>query len=169
MYLMHVGREPVYDVIQDFGMITFPPGEPVEVKDDYVAKRIMEHKKIQGLVEVPVIKNKLGVSFDMETARKNAREALAYGQKALIDNYIKEQQGRIAQNFPVLPPSPVVQRIAEEQGIDFKEYGLTPPGVKIGNKPAERIDALEAIVREIMEQNKLLMQKLEAFEKPKRG
>jgi len=166
-YLMHVGKTAVHDMIQDLGMITFPPDEPVEVQDPFIAGRILEHCKLYGMVEVPVIKSKSGISFDIETARKAAREALLVAQKKLIDNYIEEQKGRIAQNYPVLPPSPVVQRIAEEQGIDFKEYGLTPPGVKIVSKPNERIEELENMVKALAEQNKLLLAKFEESNKKK--
>jgi hypothetical protein len=107
------------------------------------------------------------MTFDIETARKNAKEALAYGEKKLIDNYIEEQKGRIAANYPILPPSPVVQSIALDKGIDFRQYGLMPPGVPINNSPSERIGQLEEMVKVLAEQNKLLLSKFKENSKEK--
>jgi hypothetical protein len=166
MWLMHVGKEEFGDVIQDVGKIVFPPNEPVEVKDEFTAKKIMEHCKLRGLVEVPIVRTGAGMTFDIKGASVAAQQALEYGQKKLVDNYIEEQKGRIAQNFPVLPPSLVVQKIAAEQGIDFREYGLTPPGIKINTTSADRIGQLEEMVKALSEQNRLLLSKFD--EKNKR-
>jgi hypothetical protein len=162
MHLMHVGKEPIADVIQGIGLISFPPDEPVEVKDDYIATTLMERLKLRGLIQVPEIRSRQGVTFDLEGARKAARSALAEGKKKLLDNYLKEQKDRISSaNHPLpLPPSPVVQQIIEEQGIDLKDYGIVLGGVKIDNKPEERIATLESAVHELIEQNKLLMGEL---------
>lgn len=161
-WLMHVNKEPVYDVIQGIGKFTFEPNKPTRIDDDFIAGRILEHCKLRGLVEVPVIESENGIKADTEAGRKAAKEAIAFGQKKLVDNYIEEQKGRIAANYPILPPSPVVQKIAAEQGIDFREYGLTPPGVKINSsKPNERIEQLEETVKALLEQNKLLLAKFE--------
>lgn len=176
MYLMHVGDEPITENIPDIGFVTFLPGEATEVEDDFAGERLIERKRIQGFVEVPTIKSRRGIEFDLDTAEKLARAALLKGKKMLVDNYIAEQRGRIQANFAALPPSPVVKKIIEEQGIDLKAYGITPAGVKIESEPGQRISALENMVAEVVaenrklhEENKAMLQQVHALLSSEKG
>jgi hypothetical protein len=173
VYLLHVGNEPVYDFVQDIGMYTFPPGEPVEVKDDFIARAILEHKRLEGLVEVAVLRSRGGIQFDIDGATGAAKTALTAGRRELVARYIKiQQEDRIRHNFPPLPPSPVVQRIIEEDGVDLKQFGINPAGWMVTPQTqtsSADFDALKESNKALMESVRILTQKVEELTKPKRG
>jgi hypothetical protein len=162
MFLLQVGKETISDKLNDLPAFEFPPNEAIEVKDDFIAHKIMEHLRLFGLVEVPLIKSKGGILYDVETAKKTATIALRAGRKEMVDRYIKTQrEDRIRENKPPLPPSPVVRKIIEEDGIDLAKRGINLAGVgfDIANQPAElveRLNKLEADNALIVEQNRLL-------------
>lgn len=178
-WLMHVGRETVYDQIGGVGLFTFPPNEPIRIDDDYLASTILEHKAQEGLVRVPIITNKQGLIFDTEAAAKAARQALAEGRDKLIKGYIASCQDRIQAGKPPLPPSPRVSKLIEEDGIDLAAEGINLgiAGFKVGGQAKDMLEKMAKLEsnldmlieqnRLLQEQNKLLKDQSEA--KPKAG
>lgn len=162
MWLMHVGKNQISDKLNDYPPFIFEPGKPKEVKDDFLARAILDHKGTEGLIEVPmVIDGATGLpKFDYETAKRAAVEKLKAGRKELVMRYISTQQEyRISAGKPPLPPSPVVQRIIEEEGIDLAAEGinLSGAGFKIsGQDLSARVETLEEQLKMLLEQNKLL-------------
>lgn len=135
--LMHVDTM-VVDDLNDNHLYTFPPGEPVEVENDFIAKRILEHKWYHGMVEVPQIRSKGGVKYDIETASKMAKEKLASADKKMLDEYVKNQmEDRIMRNFPPVPPSGRYKYVIDKYNVDLKQYGinLIGPGQDMDKVP----------------------------------
>jgi len=162
MWLLQAGKENITEQVSGVGLFVFPPEEAIEVKDDYLARTILEHKRLEGLVEVPIIRDKRGVSFDIDTAMKNAKAALAKGRAEMVKQYIHDQrEDRIRQGKPPLPPSPKVMRIIEEEGIDLAAEGIniSGAGFKVQNQQAEvlaKMEKMESTMTQLMEQNALL-------------
>jgi hypothetical protein len=162
-YLMHVGKETIFEQVGGIGLFAFPPGEAVEIEDDYLAGIILEHKTLMGLIEVPTKKTKQGVMFDNEGAAAAAKTALVNGRASIVRAYIASCQDRIQAGKPPLPPSPRVQKIIEEDGIDLAAEGinLTSAGFKINSQPAELMEKMKKFednLAMLMEQNKLLQE-----------
>ncbi len=166
MYLIQVGPEPVHDVI-DGKLFTFPPNEPVEVEDDFAGRAIIEHKAYTGITQVPMVKTRTAINFDVEGAKKRAAVARKTGLQSLVDNYIKTQiEDRLRKNYPAMPPSEVVQKAIDELGIDLSSYGIRPVGMNdaIQNKAnateeqlakqASEISELKEAVKTLVDQNK---------------
>jgi hypothetical protein len=162
MWLMHVGKENLFEQVSGVGLFVFPPGEPTEIKDDYLAQSIVDHKILEGLIEVPIIRDKRGMSFDLETAIPLATKALQEGRIARVQRYIKTQrEDRIAAGKPALPPSPSILKIIEEEGIDLASEGITLSGVgfKVANQQSEllaKMVKMESTMNSLAEQNSLL-------------
>jgi hypothetical protein len=165
MWLIHVGKNTISDKLNDYPPFVFPAGKPVEVKSDFLANAILEHRKLDGLVEVPIIVDDKGMSFDLPGAKKAALENLKKGRRELVMQYVKTQQEyRISVGKPPLPPSPVVQKIIEEEGIDLAAEGinLSGSGFKIANQDlGDRVATLEEQLATLLEQNKLLKEQNE--------
>jgi hypothetical protein len=134
----------------------------VEIKDGYLATTILEHKAQEGLIEVPIIRDKRGMTFDLEKATELAKKALQEGRAAMVQRYIRTQrEDRISIGKPAIPPSPKVQKIIEEDGIDLEAEGIKLSGVgfKVANQPAEfiaKMAQMEKNLSVLMEQNALL-------------
>jgi len=164
MYLVHAGKTAISDKVNDYPPFVFPPGEPVEIKDDFIAQKVMEHRRLEGLVEVKLVGGKVGNPFDLAPALAKAKKALASGRREMVETYIKTQrEGRIRQNLPPLPPSPVVQKIIEEDGVDLRAEGINLSGA--GFAVAEKTQAMEKEIAELQvnfaalrEQNQLLIE-----------
>jgi hypothetical protein len=162
MFLMHVGSTPVSDKLNDLPPFVFQPGKAQEVRDEFIAKVLLEHKGPEGLVEVkPIGFNEMGLpKFDLEASKREALEKLKEGRTELVKRYISTQQEyRISAGKPPLPPSPVVARIIEEEGIDLAAEGITlaGSGFKIGGQDiSKRVETLESQLAMLLEQNKLL-------------
>lgn len=160
MRLLHVGKETIYDNITGVGLFSFPPGKAIEIQDEFLAKAILNHRKLDGLVAVPEIETDTGIKFDLETAKKKAAEALRAGRRELFDSYVKDQQEyRIAAGKPPLPPSPIVQRIIEEDGYRLSDYGIYPKGFKVDDAAVKQ----DAEMDSLRQQNKLLMGQVQAL------
>jgi hypothetical protein len=164
MWLMHVGATPVSDKLNDYPPFVFQPGKAQEVRDDFLARAILDHKGAEGLIEVkPVGFNEMGLpKFDLEAAKREALEKLKAGRTEMVKRYISTQQEyRISAGKPPLPPSPVVARIIEEEGIDLAAEGITlaGSGFKLGGQDInKRVDTLEGQLAQVLEQNKLLQE-----------
>jgi hypothetical protein len=172
MYLIHVGPEPIYFNLQNVGLITFRPNEPVEVKEEHSGKCILEALRKQGLVEVPVAIDKNGFKIpNMETALKNAHVALEDGAKSMFMNYVKTQlDDRISIGKPPLPPSPAIQKIIERYGFDLESYGIKAQGWQVGGQTkqlAVELAELKQKLQALAEQNEMLIKELIAKKAPK--
>jgi len=171
-WLMHVGKEPIYEQVPGVGLFTFMPGKPLRIDDDYMASTILEHKRNLGLVRVPVIQDDRGMLFDTETATENAKQALAAGRMAMVKGYIASCQDRIHAGKPPLPPAPVIQKIIEEDGIDLEAEGinLSGAGFKV-SQPVQalmaKIGAMEKAIAQLMEQNQQLQAQQQAKVPPR--
>jgi hypothetical protein len=161
---MHMGDTPVTDKLNDYPPFVFMPGKAKEVRDDFLARAILEHKGIEGLTEVePIGYDDMGLpKFDFDGAKKKAIENLKRGQHELVMTYIKTQQEyRISSGKPPLPPSPVVARIIAKNGIDLEKEGinLAGAGFKLeGQDMVKRVETLESQLEGLLEQNKLLQE-----------
>ena len=164
MFLMHVGSKPVSDKLNDLPPFVFQPGKAQEVRDDFIARALLDHKGPEGLIEVkPVGFNEMGLpKFDLEAAKREALERLKEGRTEMVKRYIQTQQEyRISAGKPPLPPSPVVAKIIEEEGIDLAAEGITlaGSGFKIGGQDlGKRLETLEQQLATVIEQNKLLQE-----------
>lgn len=179
VWLMHVGKETIYEQVSGVGLFAFPPNEPIRIDDEYLASTILEHKSAEGLVRVPVITDRRGMIFETEKAVVEAEKALRAGREALVKGFISACQERIQAGKPPLPPSPRIAKIIEEDGVDLVAEGinLSGAGFKIGSQTKDLIDKvnklesnLGALMEQsklLIEQNKLLKEQLEL--KPKAG
>ena len=171
-YLLQMGKKPVHENISGVGLFTFPPGEPTEVKDEHLASVLLERMAWTGLTRVPEIRQNGLPKFDIEGAKRVARDSLATARKGLVDRYIQHQlETRVRQNMPPLPPSPSVQEIIEEDGYDLAAYGIHPVGWKVEERSKaqdQRMAELETANLELKktnedlrEQNKLILERMD--------
>ena len=164
MFLMHVGPSPISYKFNDLPDFVFEPGKAQEVRDDFLAKRLLEHKGPEGLVEMkPIGFDEMGLpKFDKVATQKEALAKLKEGRTEMVKRYISTQQEyRISAGKPPLPPSPVVARIIEEEGIDLAAEGITLAGSGfkvLGQDIGKRVETLEGQLAMLLEQNKLLQE-----------
>lgn len=167
-YLLHVGKHEVYDKINDYPPFCFPPGEAVEIPDEFIAGKILEHKRLEGLVMVPMKGKKNGFpEYDVEGAKIEAARVLKKAHREIYERYVKDQrENRIRKNFPPLPPSEVVRRIIEEEGYDLAADGINIVGAGFSNPKKEAVSneqfslLLESLSL-LKEQNAFLKKQLE--------
>jgi len=174
IFLYHVDDENAEAVI-DGRLFVIPPNDLFEVPeirgtdtnnngpqeyiipDRIVAQKLLEHCWYHGVVQVPMIKTKGGVSSDIESAKRAAREALNNAHDMMLTRYVQDQQERVTrENKPAIAPGGRLTNIIERRGIDLKkEFNIDPPGWKsdkIRDRDAEfaamqkKIDELTALV-----------------------
>lgn len=148
--LLHVDDETIHDLVEG-RLYSFPPNEAVEVEDDFIAGRIEEHLSYRGLTVVQTKRTPQGVTFDIEGAKKLARERLEEQRtKAVLDYVAVQQESRISAGKPALPPTGRVLEIINKRGIDLgKEFNLHPAGWESKAAAAGKDDRF----RQLEEQN----------------
>lgn len=161
--LYHTDVEVVHD-LNDGLLYTFPPNEPVEVKDDYIASKILEHKVYHGLVEVKQIQTRSGVKYDLDAAQKAAEIALKEADKKVLDEYVKSQlEDRIRKNYPPVPPTGRYKYVVDKYRIDLRKYGIN----LIGPDAIENAPTIQTMtspdVQILMNENAELRSKIEKF------
>lgn len=113
-------------------MWKLPFDEPTEFQNEYMASKIVEHCHYYGIVEVHSTRDRAGVHYDMEDAKKRAKQSIQISMKACINDYVKTQlEDRVRKNFPPLPP----EGRALESCIVMK-YNLLKSGIRcVGWEP----------------------------------
>jgi hypothetical protein len=164
-YLLHMGKETISDKLNDLPAFVFPPGKVVKVENDFLATKILEHLNLKGLVEVDQIgSDAMGMPlYDIKAAQQKGIVALKDARKRMVLNYIKSQrEDRISANKPPLPPSPVVQKIIEEDGWDLAAEGinLMGAGFKVENKSVTNSGEIDELRQQLKDQGELLKQLL---------
>lgn len=174
IFLLHVDEEPAKASI-DGRLFVIPPNElfevpeirgtdcnnngPVEyvITDKLVAQKLVQHCWYHGMVEVPMIRTKGGVTSDVDAAKKAARVALELAQDKMLTSYVQEQQERVTrENKPALAPSVPLIKIIERRGINLKrDFNIDPPGWVVENKRDR-----DAELDTLRQQNEALAQKM---------
>ena len=170
IFLLHVDSEAATALV-DGRLFVIPPNELFEVPeirgtdcnnngpmeyvitDKQVAQKLIAHCWYHGVVEVPMTRTKGGVTSDIETARKVARQALETAEDTILTQYVEAQQERvIRENKPAIPPSAPLIKIIEKRGINLKkEFNIDPPGYNVAqhrDRDAE-MDVLRKQVEEL--------------------
>src|ERR1051326_7713032 len=106
-FVFHVDDEPA-SVMIDGRLLTIPPNEPFEVPelrgtdinnngpheyiipDHQVMAKILDHAWYHGVIEVPVIRSKQGISADMSKAVTMATDALVIAEDKILTRYIAD-------------------------------------------------------------------------------
>ena len=182
MYLLHVGDEPIYDKLNDLPPFEIPPNKPFLIQDDWVAARVLEHKNMEGLVQVPFETNEDGMPvYDLKEAKKLAREKLDKCETELVQRYVKIQQNdRISHGKPPMPPSAKIRKIIHDRNIDIAAMGinLSGSGFSLPTKAdtSEEVDKLrdqltdtQKTVAQVMKQNEELIKQLNKAYAPPKG
>ena len=108
-------------------MWRLPFDVPTEFENEFMASKIIEHCHYYGIVEVHSTRDRSGVHYDMEDAKRRAQQALDASIDACINDYILNQMtDRVRQNFPPLPP----QGRALECCI-IRKYNLIKAGIRL--------------------------------------
>lgn len=174
IFLFHVDTEDACCRI-DNRTIVIPPNEPFEVPeirstdcnnngpyeylipDHKVAEKVMEHCWYNGIVQVPVIKSKTGVSIDVDKARVEAKTKLSLAEDRILTRYVSDQQERVTQhNKPAIAPNGRVAMIIEKRGIDLKkEFNIDPPGYVL-----DKLNDRDAELQELRKQNEATQKQL---------
>lgn len=170
IFLYHVDNENAETVI-DGRLFVIPPNDLFEVPeirgtdtnnngpqeyiipDKMVAQKILEHCWYHGVVQVPMIRTKGGVTSDVKAAEREARESLERAHDMMLTRYVQDQQERVTrENKPALAPGGRLTKIIERRGIDLKkEFNIDPPGWrtdKIRDRDAQ-MDAMQAKIDEL--------------------
>jgi hypothetical protein len=129
-YLLHMGEDPIYDKLNDLPPFEFLPGKATPVNDDFIASRILDHKRLEGLVEVPCDIDEEGFPhYHTKEAKELALEALRRSEDELVDRYVTTQRNfMIAKNKAPLPPSNAIAKIIKKRRIDLAAMGLNISG-----------------------------------------
>ena len=163
IFVLHVDGEPAQAMI-DGRLLIIPPNElfevpeirgmdcnnngPVEylIPDKLVAQKLIQHCWFHGLVEVPMVRTKGGVTSDIDAARASARTALETAQDSMLTKYVQDQQERVTRdNKPAIAPSAPLEKIIRKRGIDLKrDFNIDPPAWNIG-KSRDRDAEFEAL------------------------
>lgn len=155
---------------------TLPYDEPTEFANEYMAGKILEHCHYYGIVEVHAQRDRQGVHYDIEDAKRRAKEALEVSMKACINDYVITQlEDRVRKNYPPLPPSGralecciVLKYNLLKAGIrcvgweapyamDDPGYGNTVAAFPQSNTMQEQINQLQST---LLNQNALIMELL---------
>lgn len=128
-------------ILLDDKVFRIYPGEPFEVESDSNGRRldnpdfyahhiIATFGSIYGIVEVPVVRTRSGITFDVEAAIQLADAALLQNRHRHINLWAADQlTSRVRQNLPVLPPSGFVEESIKILNIDTqKKFGFKPIG-----------------------------------------
>jgi hypothetical protein len=162
MLLVQAGKDPVHENISGVGLFTFPPEEPVEIKDDHLGSVLLDRLAYAALTQVPETRVKGIPQYDIAAAIKTSQERLKIERKKLVERYINNQlETRVRQNLPPLPPAPAVQKIIEQDEWDLATYGIHPVGWKLEERKQEinaRMDNLEKANVALQDQNKILQE-----------
>lgn len=159
--LYHTDKEVIHD-LNDGRLYTFPPQEPVEVEDDYIAKRILEHLWYYGLVEVPTVRTRSGVAFDLESAQASADAALKAADKKMLQQYIDIQlEDRIRKNHVPLPPTGRHKYVIDKYKVDLTKYGIKLIGPDNLDSVSTLDPPMSPDVRILMSENKELKDRLD--------
>src|SRR6266478_5949752 len=115
IFVLHVDDEPAQAMI-DGRLLIIPPNElfevpeirgmdcnnngPVEylIPDKLVAQKLIQHCWFHGLVEVPMVRTRGGVTSDIDAARASARTALETAQDSMLTKYVQDQQERVTRD-----------------------------------------------------------------------
>lgn len=133
--LLHTDDEVVHARI-DINSYTLPPGEPVEIENDHHANLILEQKVFHGIVEVPTIKSRTGISYDIDSAIATSKEALLAADDLVVAQYIRTQlEDRLGAGKPALAPQGRALKIIRRTKTDLADYGIMPVGWKQSEAP----------------------------------
>jgi hypothetical protein len=176
MWLIQVGPEPIHTV-QEGRLYSFLPSVPKKIEDNFLARNILQELSITGITQVPESTDTSGMpQYDIEGAKKQAKQARLEGLRRIVDRYIKTQlEDRLRKNYPAMPPSEPEQKAIDELGIDLSEHGIrsftssplsgdksrSAADAGLIAKQNQRIDDLESGMRALMEQNKLLLAEIQ--------
>lgn len=174
IFLFHVDDEPAVCRI-DNKTIAIPPHELFEVPEirgtdtnnngpqEYitpahqVAKLVIAHCWYNGIVEVPILKTKTGLTADVPAAEALAKKALSKAQDLILTKYVQDQQERVTQyNKPAIAPNGRVKTIIEKRGIDLKkEFNIDPPGYVV-----EKVQDRDAEMATLRSQNEAMQRQM---------
>lgn len=161
-YLYHVDDVNVEDVI-DGTLYVIQPSKIVEVKDDFHAQALLNHKVHQGLIEVTVTPKADGSGFDWTVGYKQAAaDALGAADDARIQDWVTGQiEERIRKNYPALPPSDRLKVLIKRRGVVIENFGIRPVEIKQGQGQQPVVPTVDNInVTELIQQRNTLDAKL---------
>lgn len=100
-----------------------PAFEPFEIDSVFYAEKLIEiYGPVYGIIPIPVLKTRTGTSFDIDAAEEAATVNLKQVEESLVLGWVREQQDtRIKNNLPALPPSGRVEEIIRIHHIDVKK------------------------------------------------
>lgn len=117
---------------------------------------IEAHYPYSDVVRVNQTETETGITFDLETAKKESLEKGAAADMAAFKAYISAAvEDFVKRNKPVPQPADNILRIIERRGYDLKKFGITP----IGWEEPEKDKRLAALADE----NKGLKEQLDAL------
>lgn len=121
IFLMHAYHDTVHVQLDD-RWFHMPPGEPVEFERQFDADKVIEiYGPIYGLIEVPSTKTRTGIHIDVESGEEMAQAELQRRETSLLLEWVRiQQEDRVKNGAPPLPPSGRVKEIIEANHIDVK-------------------------------------------------
>jgi hypothetical protein len=145
-YVIHTYRpsnnpDAILNLSMDDKWFRIPPDEPFEIETDsngrvletpefYTAELLAQYGPIYGLVEIPAIRTRTGITLDVDSALAASSAALAQNRQRHINLWAAEQlTTRVSKNLPVLPPTGFVAESIRLLNVDLgATFNLRPVG-----------------------------------------
>lgn len=131
VYVMHAYHEPL-SLMLDTHSWSAPSLEPVEVSEgDFYAQQLVNcYGPVYGLIIIPSVRTRTGISIDVEAAEVLAKAALKKSEDELLQRWVLRQQTeRVKAGLPVLPPTGRVDEIIRNRGLNLQRvYNINPVG-----------------------------------------